>query len=632
MNRLPVEVIQSILMHADIDEDLLQLRLVCRKFAAAVQDTTFALEHIRRRFQLSPVGMERFIKMNEMVHSTGVNDADMHIWEHLQGQLYKFWEQFQDPGQLLFAHKVALFVVASQVGTMYHIRFSVDVILRIVQTVGPEHPVNWENVVTFLTTTDNVSALEQIISNRVSDISNTVIVTAIEQAASLGQTQVLSQLLTCPTSDPEPASLDGALIEAVYASELHCVESILNDPLKRVTRAGRDCALKQSLENMDLDMSVLLVQHGVSLHCLASLFTAESEFVRQLLEQPEVDPSYLNYVLYWRMNNYAVVHMALEWRRTDHLLLFLEFAEKEGDMEPFKIVQDYVDQTRAPAHFREPLLERLGHNQGYTYAIKPTRSKDAAETQESKRQRHAKAFISIKETETPLINPHHPSIVIIRAILLHAEVDWTNRLRLSAHSSQLFLNVDIMFALEHIRRRFRIFEETMKTLSSQITMDERETVYAAHIRTLPTQALLTSAVSRQTVSLAAISDDSLRHLAQTGHAAALDYRVPSIQSFSEALNKAVVQKRLECVNAILNDRLGRVTQQDGYAALCESHLSFYWTMDEFQFLQMITVGIFLEAAQQLKDVEEAAHAQMQNLIKWDQVGGEYSIVNFPFAT
>ncbi|KAJ3235066.1 hypothetical protein HDU78_005502 [Chytriomyces hyalinus] len=102
--------------------------------------------------------------------------------------------------------------------------------------------------------------------------------------------------------------------------------------------------------------------------------------------------------------------------------------------------------------------------------------------------------------------------------------------------------------------------------------------------------------------------NTLKHLATAGHVSALDYviincarglnknsvlkalfrtcsagqsdavkrlmAVPisdgGVQSLDEALNKAVINKQLECVNVILNDPLGRVTQQgrDAVFILC----------------------------------------------------------------
>ncbi|KAJ3399613.1 hypothetical protein HDU80_007754 [Chytriomyces hyalinus] len=215
MATLPVEVIQAILMHADIDKDLLQFGLVCRKFAATVQDTTLALEHIRRRFLLSREGIRRFTKLDAMVRSPGLDAADMSIWRHHQGQLFTLNDQIElsaVSGDLPFAYKAALFVLASQVDQWYNIVFPADITLRIVQSIGSAHPIDWDTTVIFLATASNESALDYIITNHLRVISNTAIVTAIEAAVSLGQTVALSQLLACPSSDPEPLSLDAALV------------------------------------------------------------------------------------------------------------------------------------------------------------------------------------------------------------------------------------------------------------------------------------------------------------------------------------------------------------------------------------------------------------------------------------
>ncbi|KAJ3235197.1 hypothetical protein HDU81_000716 [Chytriomyces hyalinus] len=166
-----------------------------------------------------------------------------------------------------------------------------------------------------------------------------------------------------------PELLEMAWTDAVYASHLQCLEALLNDPFKRITAL----ALKANLP-----MAVLLVQRGVLLDFSEAAF--ESEFLRQLLRQPGVDPSYLSYVLLldsiykyqWgcstarhllttgrvtiTMNNYAPVRIALGVRNTEHVLLFLQFADDE---EPFRIVQDDLDMLDTPADFRDPLMEGI---------------------------------------------------------------------------------------------------------------------------------------------------------------------------------------------------------------------------------------------------------------------------------
>ncbi|KAJ3384246.1 hypothetical protein HDU80_001026 [Chytriomyces hyalinus] len=366
MDGLPLELIQAILVHIDIDEDILQFSLVCRKFAAAVQDTNFALEHIRRRFQLSEGGMARFIKMSDTFFSPGLNDADTIIMQ-LMGTSCAC--------QLPFAYNVALFVLASQVDRLFRLHFTDETILRILQSIRLAYPINWDITVSFLAGTSNVSALEYVINNHLLAISNTAIVKAIEDASARRQPEALLLLLACPSSDSEPLSLDGALS---YASTKQCAEAILNDPLKRVTCTGVEAALKKSVANKNLQMSMLLLQHGVSFTCLPSLLSTAPHFVHKLLKQPGIDPSYLAYLLFVEsvyksdcsaprrllneghftveMGDYAPVRMALRWGRTEHVFLFLEEAKRKSDTEPFKIVQEYADQTITIASIRERLL------------------------------------------------------------------------------------------------------------------------------------------------------------------------------------------------------------------------------------------------------------------------------------
>ncbi|KAJ3238199.1 hypothetical protein HDU78_003632 [Chytriomyces hyalinus] len=375
MDGLPLELIQAILMHIDIDEDLLQFSLVCRKFAAAVQDTTFALEHIRRRFQLSKDGMARFTKMSRPFFSPGLNDADTIIMQHHGDQLCMLWGQIQNAGQLPFAYNVALFVLASQVDRLFRLHFTDETTLRIVQSIDLANPINWDITVSFLAGISNVPALEYVINNHLLAISNTAIVKAIEDASVRRQTEALLLLLACPSSDSEPLSLDGALS---YASTQQCAEAILNDPLKRVTCAGVEAALKKSVANKNLQLSMLLLQHGVSFTCLPSLLSTAPRFVHKLLKQPGIDPSYLAYLLFVEsvyksdcsaprrllnegrftieMGDYAPVRMALRWGRTEHVFLFLEEAKRKSDTEPFKIVQEYADQNITIASIREQLL------------------------------------------------------------------------------------------------------------------------------------------------------------------------------------------------------------------------------------------------------------------------------------
>ncbi|KAJ3225087.1 hypothetical protein HDU81_008155 [Chytriomyces hyalinus] len=382
MDRLPAELIQGILMHADIDKDLLQFNLACHKFAVAVQDTTFALQHIRRRFQLSQEWMTICKQLNKTAVSRGLDPAEKRVWRQVWTRLASLSKQLREhPGQLPFAYKAALFVLASQANMLPLFQFSAHTRLRIVQSINSAHPIDWNTAVIFLASECNMLALNYVISNHLRNISDKAIVLAIEDAAVEGKMEALSLLLACPTSDPEPLSLDEALNQAVLGFKLDCIEAILKDPSKRVTCTGRDAALEQAVTFSDLPMSILLVQYGVSFDCLANALYIAPQLMHQILEQPGLDPSYLNYVLLLEsmyttdssasrqllneervtitMNDYGPVRKALEWRRTEHLLLFLEVAELKSDTEPFRIIREYLNQNETPAHFRECLLEAM---------------------------------------------------------------------------------------------------------------------------------------------------------------------------------------------------------------------------------------------------------------------------------
>ncbi|KAJ3378226.1 hypothetical protein HDU80_002939, partial [Chytriomyces hyalinus] len=203
----------------------------------------------------------KFAMLNEILHAPDLDAADMSVWRQHGDQLRKMWEQLRDPRELPFAYKLALFVLASQVDKLSNIDFTAETTLRIIQSIGSAHPVNWDNAAIFLATADNVPGLDYVISNHVRVISNTAIVTAIEEAASLGRTEALLLLLACPSSDSEPLSLDRALMEAVYASESRCVEAILNDPQNRVTWEGMQSARRYLIENVDVGLSRLLAEH-----------------------------------------------------------------------------------------------------------------------------------------------------------------------------------------------------------------------------------------------------------------------------------------------------------------------------------------------------------------------------------
>ncbi|KAJ3251943.1 NADPH-dependent diflavin oxidoreductase 1 [Chytriomyces hyalinus] len=380
LRRLPIEVIQAILLHADIDKDLLQFSHVCRKVAAAVRDSTHAFHHIRQRFQLSREGVQCDM-LGEMVFSRDMDAADKTTWTHQTVQLHKLRDQLQEPDQLPFAYKVALFVLASQVDELSFVHFSADTTLRVVQSMDDSaHPINWGHAVIFLAKANNIPALDYVISNHLPNVSNMAIETAIEATAAHGHTEALLLLLACPRIDPEPISLNGALMRAVNTSQLHCVDILLNDPQQRVTCEGLESTLEQSVENKNLPISALLIQHGVVFNCLTSLLSRALSALL-LWEQPGVDRNYLDNVLLLESvlysdcsasrqlldeervrittDDYEPVRMALEWWRTNHVLLFLEVAEQKSDMEPFRIVQAFLDQNETPADFRGPLLERI---------------------------------------------------------------------------------------------------------------------------------------------------------------------------------------------------------------------------------------------------------------------------------
>ncbi|KAJ3238127.1 hypothetical protein HDU78_003658 [Chytriomyces hyalinus] len=134
-------------------------------------------------------------------------------------------------------------------------------------------------------------------------------------------------------------------------------------------------------------MTALLIQHGISPKVLNSeldfivgqpiqLVGQPSDFMLRLFLEPGVDPSYQDNVLlveslgnvtynvtYFLLkddrvslasNDYRAVKMALDMSKMDHVQLFLEVAETGNDLEPLRIVEEYLGQS-VPMDFTHAL-------------------------------------------------------------------------------------------------------------------------------------------------------------------------------------------------------------------------------------------------------------------------------------
>ncbi|KAI8833809.1 hypothetical protein BJ741DRAFT_689801 [Chytriomyces cf. hyalinus JEL632] len=103
-------------------------------------------------------------------------------------------------------------------------------------------------------------------------------------------------------------------------------------------------------------MSMLLVKHGVSFTCLPSVLSPAPHFVHKLLKQPGIDPSYLAYVLFVESVWDGRLRVCTHGLEVGEDGLFLEEAKRKNDTEPFKIVEEHVDQKVALTRIRDELL------------------------------------------------------------------------------------------------------------------------------------------------------------------------------------------------------------------------------------------------------------------------------------
>ncbi|KAJ3405186.1 hypothetical protein HDU80_001804 [Chytriomyces hyalinus] len=154
MDKLPVEVLRSILMRAEIDGGLAQFAGACRKFAL-VLDATFALAHLRHRFQLPTDGMARFIELGKGPHGAK-SEKDL-SWLSTQFKLLEnLRNHVRSDTPLPFAYQLALFILGSQVGMLGLYPHSADTILRIVQSshstssTNAVNAINWDFALKFL--------------------------------------------------------------------------------------------------------------------------------------------------------------------------------------------------------------------------------------------------------------------------------------------------------------------------------------------------------------------------------------------------------------------------------------------------------------------------------------------------
>ncbi|KAJ3401947.1 hypothetical protein HDU80_005562 [Chytriomyces hyalinus] len=376
MDRLPVELLRSILMHAEIDAGLAQFAGACRKFTLVI-DTAFALAHLRHRFQLPADGIMRFIKLkNEPRFSVSEKDR---AWLSTQFKLLdNLAMHFRSrTSRFPFAYDLALFILVSQVDMLSLYPQSADTTLRIVQSshsTTSNNAFNWDFALKFLVYTQHTAAIDYVIGNRLFVTSSDVLLDVLRRACSTGRTDIVSLLLTCPTSDTSP--LDDALMVAVRCRQVRCVEAILNDPLQRVTCAGIDGAMWLSCCNGSYRIVTVLIQHGgVSVSALNSGLTAavssgSKELVSLLLQQPEVDPSLDNNACLkesvLRNSNdeiarlllsdkrvsiategHAVVQTALSKKKTSHALLFLEVAEELKDADALWAMDAFLNEAGA---------------------------------------------------------------------------------------------------------------------------------------------------------------------------------------------------------------------------------------------------------------------------------------------
>ncbi|KAJ3223099.1 hypothetical protein HDU78_011416 [Chytriomyces hyalinus] len=373
IDALPVEVIQNIVLHAEIDSDLVLFERVCRKFAQAL-DTLFALAHIRQRFNLPNDGMKRYAHLFQTRFNAELDPNDRLRLSTDAKRLDKVGDYFRDQLRLPLAYKAALFVLSSQAMTFRLYEFSADTTLRIVQSLGFSATlVHWDYAMRYFVKYNKTSALNYVISNRTFGSSNTPLLFAFASAFCEGRSDIVSLLMTCPCGEGKPLSLDEPLKWAVRQDQKDCIKTILKDPLQRVTRAGKDAALQVCAARDRSAVAALLVEHGVSSEGLnqalhRAVIHQSRHTVALLLTQPgvfldaEKDTCLEKSVIHERhpiiadillryervsiaSNDYAAVRKALQIKRIDHLAIFLNTAKRTNDLEVARIVKQYSDET-----------------------------------------------------------------------------------------------------------------------------------------------------------------------------------------------------------------------------------------------------------------------------------------------
>ncbi|KAJ3266226.1 hypothetical protein HDU77_002042 [Chytriomyces hyalinus] len=339
MDKLPLEVAQAILMHADMDAGLNDLARVCHKFARILcRDVGFALAHVCLRFEQRPFEGE----LQDRLNSARI----------LQIRLKK----------------------RSALPHLIENICSADTLLRIVQSLCTDHIdlVAWQAAILFFAETGDTAALDYVISNCALFLDNHSLEKALTRACASRQLGVVSLLMTSCLSDQ--MSLDGSLTQAAWQGSLPYVQTLLNDPLQRITLSGRGQALAQSVYGENLAIAELLIERGVSVDALnyALLCAVRHEsrkFLILFLDQPGIDPSFNNNACllasvhngdYYSTlmlrgdervsiasNDYNVVRVALRKGLNNHVQFFLAVGQDLNDPVPANIVAEFLEQTPA---------------------------------------------------------------------------------------------------------------------------------------------------------------------------------------------------------------------------------------------------------------------------------------------
>ncbi|KAI8829251.1 hypothetical protein BJ741DRAFT_699068 [Chytriomyces cf. hyalinus JEL632] len=334
MDKLPVEV----LMHAEIDGGLTQFAGACRKFAL-VLDTSFALAHLRGRFQLPTDGMASFIKLGKRPRGAK-SEKDENLGDHFPSHI-----------PLPFAYQLALFILGSQVDMLGLYPYSVDTILRIVQSshsttsTNPFNAINWNLALKFLVDKQHAAAIEFVINNRLFVTSNDVLLQALTRAFDKGRADIVAVLLTCPFP------LDDALASAVAHREVECVEVILNDPLQRVTRTGMDLEHGASRSALNTGLNA-----AISSGSSAIVYNSNEEAARLLLSDKRLSIA---------TDDYAVVRTALTNKKISHSLFFWEVAKQSEDADALRFIDAFLNEAGALDSRRSIFDRIIMHCKGY---------------------------------------------------------------------------------------------------------------------------------------------------------------------------------------------------------------------------------------------------------------------------